>query len=174
MLGPVLRQVFAYTPDAMAQGLMWWWILPLAPDVPAALIVGNERAFLSWFYAGDHVVNHSAFSPAVVDEYLRTFAGRNEVLGSMGIYRAAFTSTAQTEPLMMAKVTLPVVALGGKNGLAGKLGEMVAMVAENVEAHTLADCGHFMTEERPAFVVGQILDLSKRVAAHSEALKVTA
>ena len=34
MLGPVLRQVFAYTPQAMAQGSMWWWILPLAPGVP--------------------------------------------------------------------------------------------------------------------------------------------
>ena len=27
MLGSVLRQVFPYTPQAMAQGSMWWWIL---------------------------------------------------------------------------------------------------------------------------------------------------
>ncbi|CAN5123211.1 alpha/beta hydrolase [soil metagenome] len=174
MLGTVLRQVFSYTPEAMAQGSMWWWILPLASGVPEALIVGNERAFLTWFYAGDHVANHAAFGPAVVDEYLRTFAGKDSVLGSMGIYRAAFASIAQTEPLMAAKLTVPVVALGGEKGLGGKVGEMVAMVAENVEAHTLADCGHFMTEERPAFVVGHILDLSKRVAAHSAALEVTA
>lgn len=172
MLDAVLLQVFSYTPQAMAQGSMWWWILPLAPGVPEALIVGNERAFLSWFYAGDHVVNHSAFSPAVVDEYLRTFSGRDGVLGSMGIYRAAFSSIAQTEPLMSAKLTILVVALGGEKGLGGKVGEMVAMVAADVEAHTLADCGHFMTEERPAFVAGHILDLSKRVAARSEAFEV--
>jgi pimeloyl-ACP methyl ester carboxylesterase len=54
MLGPVLRQVFAYTPQAMAQGSMWWWILPLAPGVPERLIVGNERAFLTWFYGKRH------------------------------------------------------------------------------------------------------------------------
>ena len=75
MLGEVLRAVFAYTPEAMAQGSMWWWILPLAPDVPERLIVGNERAFLGWFYEGDHVINHAAFPPEVVDEYLRTFSG---------------------------------------------------------------------------------------------------
>jgi pimeloyl-ACP methyl ester carboxylesterase len=103
MLGPVLRQVFSYTPQAMAEGSMWWWILPLAPGVPERLIVGNERAFLTWFYEGDHVVNHAAIAPETVDEYLRTFAGKDGVLGSMGIYRAAFASIDQTEPLMTAK-----------------------------------------------------------------------
>jgi pimeloyl-ACP methyl ester carboxylesterase len=41
---------------------------------------------------------------------------------------------------------------------------MVAMVAEDVKAQTLAGCGHFMTEERPQFVVDQTLKLSARVA----------
>jgi pimeloyl-ACP methyl ester carboxylesterase len=173
MLGPVLRQVFSYTPQAMAQGSMWWWILPLAPGVPERLIVGNERAFLTWFYEGDHVVNHSAITPEAVDEYLRTFAGKDGVLGSMGIYRAAFASIDQTEPLMTAKITTPVVALGGEKGLGGKVGEMVSMIAENVEAHTLADCGHFMPEERPELVIGYILDLSARVAPASSPEAVT-
>ena len=164
MLGPVLRQVFSYTPQAMTQGSMWWWILPLAPGVPERLIVGNERAFLTWFYEGDHVVNHAAITPEAVDEYLRTFAGKEGVLGSMGVYRAAFASIDQTEPLMAAKIAAPVVALGGERGLGGKVGDMVAMVAEHVEAHTLEGCGHFMTEERPEFVIDQIVALSTRVA----------
>jgi len=165
MLGLVLRQVFSYTREAMAQGSMWWWILPLVPGVPERLIVGNERAFLTWFYEGDHVVNHAAFSPAVIDEYLRTFAGSEGVLGSMGIYRAAFASIDQTEPLMTAKINVPVVALGGERGLGDKVGQMVAMVANNVESHTLASCGHFMIEERPQFIIDQILQLSARIAA---------
>jgi pimeloyl-ACP methyl ester carboxylesterase len=165
MLGPVLRQVFAYTPQAMAQGSMWWWLLPLAPGVPERLIVGNERAFLTWFYEGDHVVNHAAITPEAVDEYLRTFAGKEGVLGSMGIYRAAFATIDQTEPLMSAKISVPVVALGGEKGLGGKVGDMVAMVAENVEAHTLTGCGHFMIEERPEFVADHIVALTARVAA---------
>jgi pimeloyl-ACP methyl ester carboxylesterase len=136
----------------------------LAPGVPERLIVGNERALLTWFYEGDHLVNHVAITPEAVDEYLRTFAGKDGVLGSLGIYRAAFTSIDQTEPLMADKITAPVVALGGEKGLGGKVGEMVAMIAENVEVHTLAASGHFMPQERPGFVVGHILDLSARVA----------
>ena len=173
MLGSVLRQVFSYTPQAMAPGSMWWWILPLAPGVPERLIVGNEHAFLTWFYEGHDVVNHAAFSPDVVDEYLRTFAGQEGVLGSMGIYRAAFASVDQTEPLMIAKISVPVVALGGEKGLGGKVGDMVAMVAENVEAHTLAGCGHFMSEERPQFVIDHIVALTERVAT-SRAKELTA
>jgi len=163
MLGPVLRQVFSYTPQSMAQGSMWWWILPLAPGVPERLIVGNERAFLTWFYEGDHVVNHAAITPEAIDEYLRTFVGKKGVLGSMGIYRAAFASIDQTEPLMKAKISVPVVALGAEKGLGAKVGDMVAMIAENVEAHTLTACGHFMPEERPEFVIAQILALRARV-----------
>ena len=48
MLGVVLRKIIAYTPEAMAKGSMWWWILPLAPGVPERLVVCNERAFLTW------------------------------------------------------------------------------------------------------------------------------
>ncbi len=66
---------------------------------------------------------------------------------------------------MSAKISVPVIALGGEKGLGSKVGDMVAMVAENVEAHTLTDCGHFMIEERPEFVADYIVALSMRVAA---------
>jgi len=160
MLGEVLREVFAYTPKTMAKGSMWWWILPLAQGVPERLIVGNERAFLGWFYEGEATVHKEAFTPPVIDEYLRTFSGREGVLGSLGVYRAAFTSIDQTEPLMKRKLTLPVVALGGKNGLGSKVGEMVKMVASQVDAHVFDDCGHFMPEEQSAEVSRHILTLA--------------
>jgi pimeloyl-ACP methyl ester carboxylesterase len=173
MLGDVLRKIIAYTPEAMEKGSMWWWILPLAPGVPEALIVGNERAFLHWFYQGSFTVHQEVFTPAVINEYLRTFSGREGVLGSFGIYRAAFTSIAQTEPLMKRRIAVPVVALGGVNGLGSKVGEMVAMVAENVEAHTLTDCGHFMPEERPDVVVNHILSVAAKINTPTNARKAS-
>ncbi|MEA2261992.1 MAG: hypothetical protein QOJ51_4817 [Acidobacteriaceae bacterium] len=50
MLSALLQKIIAYTPEAMREGSMWWWILPLAPDVPDRLVVGHERTFLTWFY----------------------------------------------------------------------------------------------------------------------------
>ena len=50
LLPDALQKIITYTPQAAATGSMWWWLLPLAPGVPETLIVGNERAFLDWFF----------------------------------------------------------------------------------------------------------------------------
>src|ERR1700683_2588941 len=132
MLSAALTKIIAYTPEAMQEGSLWWWVLPFAPGVPERLIVGNERAFLTWFY-DRHTARPDAITAADVDETLRTFAGREGVLGGMGVYRAAFTSIQQNESLTSHKVTVPVVALGGTKGLGDQVVAMVKMVAENVE-----------------------------------------
>jgi pimeloyl-ACP methyl ester carboxylesterase len=163
MLSAVLTKIIAYTPEAMKEGSMWWWILPFAPDVPERLVVGNERAFLTWFY-DRHTANRDAISKADVDETLRTFAGREGVLGGMGVYRAAFTSIQQTEPLTIHKVKVPVVALGGTKGLGDRVLAMVTMVAENVEGRVIADCGHFVPEERPEEIVRHVLAMTRNRA----------
>jgi pimeloyl-ACP methyl ester carboxylesterase len=156
MIGSVLRRIFSYTPQAMAHGSMWWWILPLAPDVPQRLIVGNERAFLTWFYEGA-TGRPEAIDVLAVDEYLRTFSGEEGVLGSMGIYRTAFKSIEQTEPLLKAKIDVPVIALGGGvKGLGAQVGETVRMVAKNVQDCIVNGCGHFLPEEAPIEVADQI------------------
>jgi pimeloyl-ACP methyl ester carboxylesterase len=159
MLSAVLTKIIAYTPEAMKEGSMWWWILPFAPDVPERLVVGNERAFLTWFY-DRHTAHREDITAAAGEETLRTFAGREGVLGAMGVYRAAFTSIQQTEPLTIHKVKVPVVALGGTKGLGDLVLPMVKMVAENVEGRVIADCGHFVPEERPEEIVRHILAMT--------------
>ncbi len=156
MLQQVLEKILIYTPEAMAKGSMWWWILPLAPGVPESLLVGKEREFLNWFYQGPAVVKHEAIPPESVDEYLRTFSGREGVLGALGVYRSAFTTISQTAPLMDNKVGLPVVAIGGEKGLAERVGQFVSMVASDVRRVVLPGCGHFVPEECPEAVLEQI------------------
>ena len=164
MLSAVLTKIIAYTPEAMKEGSMWWWILPLAPGVPERLVVGHERAFLEWFY--DQATAHRGASPAAdVDETLRTFAGPEGVLGAMGVYRAAFKSIEQTEPLagvLGQKVKVPIVALGGEKGLGERVPAMVKLVASNVTGETVADCGHFLPEECPEVIVRYVKELTTK------------
>ena len=161
MLSAVLTKIIAYTPEAMKEGSMWWWMIPLAPGVPERLIVGNERAFLTWFY-DRHTASRDAISTADVDETLRSFAGREGVLGAMGVYRAAVTTIQQTEPLTIHKVKVPVVALGGTKGLGDHVLPMVKMVCENVEGRVIPDCGHFVPEERPEEIARHVLAMTEK------------
>ena len=114
-------------------------------------------ARLKWFYDGGNVIEHAAFTPDVVDEYLRTFSGTRGVLAAMGVYRAAFTSIAQTTPLLQSKVRVPVVAIGGSAGLGEGVGRSVALVAETVTSVLVSNCGHFIPEERPDELVRHVL-----------------
>jgi pimeloyl-ACP methyl ester carboxylesterase len=159
MLQSVLEEIITFTPQAMARGSMWWWILPLAPGVPEALIVGKEREFLNWFYRGNAVAKHEAISPETVDEYLRTFSGTEGVLGALGVYRTAFVTMAQTLPLTRDKVKLPIIAIGGEKGLGERVGHFVSMVAANFESIVLPACGHFVPEECPEAVMAQLEEL---------------
>ncbi|MGA3228040.1 MAG: alpha/beta hydrolase [Acidobacteriaceae bacterium] len=161
MLAEVLTKIITYTPEAMKEGSMWWWILPLAPDVPERLVVGHEHAFLTWFY-DRHTARRSSIESETVAEYLRTFSGHEGVLGAMGVYRAAFISMAQTAPLVGHKVHVPVVALGGEKGLGAKVGAMVKLVAKNVDSSVLEDCGHFFPEEHPEEIVRHVQALRAR------------
>ena len=172
MLSAVLQKIIAYTPEAMKEGSMWWWILPLAPEVPERLLVGKERAFLTWFY-DLHMAKREAITEEDLNETLRTFSGREGVLGSMGVYRAAFTSIEQTEPLTRLlvghKVAVPVVALGGDKSLGANVEKMLKLVAKNVEGEVVSNCGHFLPEEYPEVVVRHILALAlKRTVASKE------
>jgi pimeloyl-ACP methyl ester carboxylesterase len=159
MVSGVLMKILAYTPEAMKNGSMWWWIVPLAPGVPEALVVGNERAFVNWFYEGATAVR-GAIEPETVNEYLRTFSGREGVLGAMGIYRAAFVTVDQTAALLKEKVKVPVVALGGDKALGANVLEWVKLVAASVTGDVIADCGHFIPEERPRDVVRHVLAMT--------------
>jgi pimeloyl-ACP methyl ester carboxylesterase len=163
MLAEVLTKIITYTPEAMKKGSMWWWILPLAPDVLRRLIVGHEREFLTWFYEGA-TARPASIDPATIDEYLRSFSGVEGVLGAHGVYRAAFRTMDQTAALTLRKVKPPVIALGGDKSLGDKVQQMVAMVADSVEGHTLADCGHFIPEEQPQQVMTYISRLAEKAA----------
>jgi pimeloyl-ACP methyl ester carboxylesterase len=148
MLLEVLSGILAYTPETMKEGSMWWWILPLAPGVPERLVVGHERQFLTWFY-DRAMVRRDAIGQGDLDETMRTFAGREGVLGAMGVYRAGFTTMDQTQPLKAAKVRVPVVALGGDHALGALVRQQVELVAEHVSGSSIPGCGHFMPEEHP-------------------------
>ena len=134
LLDEVISKIIAFNPVSMQRGSLWWWILQ-RPNAPERLIVGNERAFLTWFYDRDPSTQR-AVDPLAVDEYLRTFSGHDGVLGALGVYRAVFT-TMDDGTVKESKVSVPVVALGGERAQGDRVREMISLVAQNVAGGTV-------------------------------------
>jgi pimeloyl-ACP methyl ester carboxylesterase len=160
LLPDIMTKTIAFTPEATTLGGLWWWAMALAPGVTDALVVGCERAFLTWFY--DHyAADRSAIESGAVDEYLRSFSGKEGVDGAFGVYRAIFKTIEQTARLAGARtVKVPVVALGGEKSIGDKAKEMMASVAERVTGGAVPGCGHFIPEERPEVVVEHVEGLT--------------
>lgn len=160
----VMSSIIAFTPETMERGPLWWWVLAHASGVPERLIVGNERAFVTWFHEQDPS-SREAIEPAAVDEYLRTFSGTEGVLGALGVYRAVFATMRQTAALTEDKVRVPVVGLGAERSMGEFVHQLLGMVAEDVSGGAIPDCGHFLPEERPEEIVREVLAVASNSGA---------
>jgi pimeloyl-ACP methyl ester carboxylesterase len=154
VLPEILKELTAYSTDPNFRGGLWWWLLPLAPGATDRLIVGRERAFLTWFY--DRVATPGAITDEDVNEYLRTFAGKAGVDGAFGVYRGISQTARQTSPLAMSKINTPVLAIGGEKARALRVAAEVRQVATNVKGVVIPNSAHFVPEEQPTELVQQI------------------
>jgi len=73
-----------------------------------------------------------------------------------------WSTPAGQELVQLKKIRQPVIAIGGVKGLGANVGTMVRLVAENVEAVTLEDCGHFVPEESPDEIVQRVLKIVRK------------
>jgi pimeloyl-ACP methyl ester carboxylesterase len=162
VLPEIVKELTAYSPDDNFRGGLWWWLLPLAPGVTDRLIVGRERAFLSWFY--DRVATvPPPITEEDVNEYLRTFAGKAGVDGAFGVYRGIPQTARQTAPLASSKINTPVLAIGGEKSRGLKVAAEVRRVATNVKGVVIPNCAHFVPEEQPTELVLQIENFLREI-----------
>jgi pimeloyl-ACP methyl ester carboxylesterase len=119
------------------------------------LIPGHEQAFLSWFYQ-HYCANPESVESAVIDEYCRTFAATGGIGGALSVYRGIFDWMMQTAPLTQKKVNVPVLGLGGDKSLGVHVAEMLQQVATDVRGSAVPNCGHFIAEEQPMYLVDQL------------------
>ncbi len=50
--------------------------------------------------------------------------------------------------------------MGGENGLGGKVGEFVSMMASKLKTVVLPNCGHFIPEEDPNAILDELRKLT--------------
>ena len=140
----------------------WWFAFHQVPNLPEDIVQGKEREYMSWFFKG------LAYNPsAITEEDIDVFASHNSAPGGMRAgfeyFRAFPIDAEQNKESAKAKISMPVLVLGGDiyPALGGDLPGNFALsstqaLAANVKGVTVPLSGHWIPEEQPDFVIKQL------------------
>jgi pimeloyl-ACP methyl ester carboxylesterase len=85
----------------------------------------------------------------VVDYYVRILSNPDALRGSFGFYRAFDTTVAQNEQRKSRRLTMPVLAIGGAASYGEQVGDVMKLVADDVQSVVIPGSGHWVAEEAP-------------------------
>ena len=146
-------------PSEAANLKSWQFAFNRLDDLPEILVQGHERAYLTWLFA-TKTTRAYAIEPAALDEYVRVFSAPGTARAGFAWYRAAFSpeGLAQAKVRAARRLPMPVLALGGGDGVGDGLRATVAMIGDRVTGGAIGDgCGHFLPSECPNELTAAIL-----------------
>lgn len=133
----------------MAEGGLWHFGFFMS-EWAERLTAGKERQFLTdWAFKGDVVYNKDAFTPEVIDVYVKSYTKPGGMTAGFNYYRTALEDIKYNRENFKGKLKMPVLAVGGEMSFGGGVGASLVPVAENIETVVIQKCGHFISEERP-------------------------
>jgi pimeloyl-ACP methyl ester carboxylesterase len=113
---------------------------------------------LSHFYTSpDYNYSPTVFSKEDIDEYVRVYSAPGALRAGFQYYATGLNKDLENLKSCTEKLKMPVLAWGGDRFMA----DIVSVwqgVAENVQGGSVAECGHFIAEEKPEFVIQQALE----------------
>jgi pimeloyl-ACP methyl ester carboxylesterase/quercetin dioxygenase-like cupin family protein len=137
----------------------WQFAFNRLDDLPEILVQGRERAYLAWLFATKTTRNY-AIEPAAFDEYVRVFSAPGVARAGFAWYRAAFSpeGLAQAKLRAARRLPMPVLALGGTDGVGDALRATVAAIGDRVKGGAIGEgCGHFLPSECPDELAAAVL-----------------
>jgi pimeloyl-ACP methyl ester carboxylesterase len=120
----------------------------LPGEVNEALVSGREQIFFGAEFAAS--AGTRELPPDDVSYYIALLTDDPEALrGSFEFYRAIGTTTAQNEERKNRRLTMPVLAIGGKESGGEGPASAMKLVADDVQGVVLAGAAHWVAEQAP-------------------------
>ncbi|TMH04170.1 MAG: alpha/beta hydrolase [Betaproteobacteria bacterium] len=155
-------------PDAVQRLLLldiapthWFFLIQPAP-LPERFINADPLAYLHDVIGRRHA-GLAAFAPPALAEYERCIARPGTAHAICEDYRASASVDLDHDRADRAagrKLVMPLRVLWGAHGAVGRCFDVLALwrdAAETVSGRAL-DCGHYIAEERPQELIGEMLD----------------
>jgi pimeloyl-ACP methyl ester carboxylesterase len=144
--------------DAFLPGVAGWegvynnpgiWHFRFNGPTPEALVRGRERIYFDYFW-NDFAADKTHSIPEADRAVYATAYARPGRMHAGWAYFVSFQQAAKDfAQLSQAKLTMPVLAIGGEKANGQVLGEQMKLVATNATMIVLKDCGHWVLEEKP-------------------------
>ena len=138
---------------------LWHLSFHAVRDLPEKLIEGKEDTYLNWFY--DWTYNQSAITSEAREEYINQYSKPGAMRAGFEYYRAVLEDAKQNKEYGKDKLDMPILTIGGEAGLGNLTTISFQKVGNNVTGIALPYTGHFIPEERPNFLIKQILKFFK-------------
>lgn len=148
-----LRHPFAV--DGLGRQIWHIGFLDSPDGIPEVLIAGRERLLLGWFHQ-HFAYNPAAISGADLDEYVRCFSSPGG-LHALKYYSTHYEDAEHNRELAKTKLRMPVLAFGGAAFLGEGPRKSMEQLATKVRGGSIPDCGHWIPEERPEFLIDALL-----------------
>ncbi|MGR9092369.1 MAG: alpha/beta fold hydrolase [Gammaproteobacteria bacterium] len=123
------------------------------PDYAAHLVSQDIDTYLRRFLSSlDFNYRPNVFSEAEIAEYVRVNSIPGSIRAGFQWYATGLREDAVNLANATDKLTIPVTAWGG-DAFLGDIRPQWEVVAENVAGGAVPECGHFVPEEQPEFVI---------------------
>ncbi len=127
---------------------VWHFAFHMKANLPERLIYGREHDYVATFIF-DRAFDHSAHDERDVEIFAKAFAQPGRTRGGLEWYRTFPRDHAVALEFKRDPLTLPVLALGGDRRWGPEMVEMMQEFALNVTGGSIANCNHWLPEERP-------------------------
>jgi len=139
---------------------LWHFSFHAVRDLPEELTDGKEDIYLNWFYDfGSY--NQSAITSEAREEYIKQYTKPGSMRAGFEYYRAIFEDSKQNKEYGKDKLEVPILTIGGEEGIGNFTTTSFQKVANNVSGITISKTGHFIPEEKSNYLVKQILEFFK-------------
>lgn len=140
-------------------GGMWHYGFHMAAAFPEMLTKGREREYISaqmmaWLHQKD------AISEDAIDEYAKSYGSPGGMTAGFNYYRALLSDAKFLSAYADRKFTMPVLTIAGRYGVSDNLFKAMTLKADNLKGVIAEESGHFVPEEAPVFLTGQILSFA--------------
>jgi pimeloyl-ACP methyl ester carboxylesterase len=136
-----------------ANDRLWHFAFNRLAEVNEQFVQGREDVYFGFQFAKAA----KTLPPNAVRYYIDALAADPDALrGSFAAYRALDTTIAQNERRKTRRLALPVLAVGGAEGIGEGVANTMKLAADDVQSVVIPGSGHYCLEEAPQEVLAAL------------------